>query len=437
MITRKKMSIIWRTLFAVMLICTIIFTMVACGEESGSSSQTASDTGDGTETTTPDSTTTSGDLGRIIKTSEVDVDGVEGFDGPVAAQILSAGDNDGFGSKDSTVVIGKGPQGHEPVSWTDISLTEEEKQEVRDGKFTAAIAFHYTTDDWYRAQNQALHDTFEDLGIEVVFESDADFNAEKQVSDIETAIQKKPDILVSIPVDETSTQVAYQKAADAGIKIVFMDNCPPDMKAGEDYVSVVSADRYGNGMIAADELAELLNYKGKVGLIWHDADFFVTMQDAAGFVDRMTMKYPDIEIVDRQGFTNAEQVGEIADAMLAKNPDIQGIFPGWDIPAEAVMSSTLAIGKNDLKVTCVGLGDNSARVVAEGGIINQVAAQRPYDQGVTEATLAGYAVIGKESPPYVILPAYKVTDENVVEAYEVVYKKAAPDWLTEIIESKK
>ena len=79
-------------------------------------------------------------------------------------------------------------------------------------------------------------------GIEVVAVTDADFSAEQQVSDIETIMAKNPDIIVSIPTDATATADAFQSVTEAGIKLVFMDNVPEGMTAGEDYVSCVSAD---------------------------------------------------------------------------------------------------------------------------------------------------------------------------------------------------
>ena len=59
--------------------------------------------------------------------------------------------------------------------------------------------------------------------------------------------RKKPDIIVSIPVDAVATAAAYKAAADKGVKLVFMDNVPKGFIAGKDYVSSVSADNYGNG----------------------------------------------------------------------------------------------------------------------------------------------------------------------------------------------
>ena len=106
---------------------------------------------------------------------------------------------------------------------------------------TAAIILHYGGNDWSQAQVAGLRATFEELGIEVVSETDADFSAETQVADIENALILDPSVIVSIPTDPVATEAAYQAAADQGVSIVFMDNVPQGFTAGENFVSVVSA----------------------------------------------------------------------------------------------------------------------------------------------------------------------------------------------------
>ena len=323
-------------------------------------------------------------------------------------------------------ILSTGPNGEKATPATTLSLTDEEIQKVKDGKYTAAICFHYAGNDWSSAQQKGLQDTFAKLGIEVVSVTDANFKPEQQVSDIETVLALDPDIIVSIPTDPVATAPAYKKAAEKGVKIVFMDNCPAGMKAGVDYVSVVSADNYGNGVKAAEIMAANLGGKGKIGVIYYDADFFVTNQRVEAFEKAIKSNYPDIEIVEKSGFQDPNKVSEVADAMLTKNPDLNGIFAVWDVPAEAVVASAIAAGRNDLVITTIDLGNNVARMISEGGMVKGLGAQLPYDQGVAEATLAAYALLGKETPEYVAVPALAVTHDNVLEAYKTVYHTEAP-----------
>lgn len=393
-----------RKLVSVVLAIGMIGTMMAgCGNSGNSadSSDTAAKTQNGT-------------------TADADIE-KETDAGDKAVQ---AGD----GSK----ILSTGPNGEAAAPASDITLTEEEKQQIRDGGYKAAISLHYGGNDWATSQLEGLKATFKDLGIEIVATTDANFSAEQQVSDIETIMAKDPDVIISIPTDATATADAFKKAADEGIKLVFMDNVPSEMTAGKDYVSCVSADNFGNGCVAAELMGEALGGKGQIGMVYYDADFFVTNQRDQGFKETMAAKYPDIEIVTEQGFTDENGCSEQGDAILTQYPMINGIYASWDVPMEGVLSSVKAAGLtgDDVKLTTIDLGNNIAKEIAEGNVVG-LGAQLPYDQGVAEATLAAYSLLGKEAPAYVAVAAKKVDGSNILEAYKDVYHVEAPDWLQE------
>jgi ribose transport system substrate-binding protein len=263
----------------------------------------------------------------------------------------------------------------------------------------------------------------------VIAVTDANFKPDKQVSDIETVLAKKPSIIVSIPTDPVATAGAYRKAAQAGVKLVFMDNIPKGFVPGKDYVSVVSADNYGNGVASAHLMAEKLNGKGKIGIIFHDADFFVTQQRYDAFKKTIQSDYPDIKIIDEQGIGGPDFAGDAekaASAMLTKHADIDAIWAVWDVPAEGVMAAARANGKSDLKIITMDLGQNVAIEMAKGGLVKGLGAQRPFDQGVTEAKLAAYGLLDKKAPPYVALNALPVTQDNLMDAWQTVYHQPAP-----------
>ena len=144
-----------------------------------------------------------------------------------------------------------------------MTLTPDELAKVKAKHATAALVFHYGGNDWSNAQDAALKAQFAAEGIDVIAVTDAGFKPEKQVADIETVMAKKPDIIVSIPVDPVATAAAYKAAADKGVKLVFMDNVPKGFTAGKDYVSSVSADNYGNGVAAAHLMAKALRRQGR------------------------------------------------------------------------------------------------------------------------------------------------------------------------------
>lgn len=323
-------------------------------------------------------------------------------------------------------VLDKGPNGEQAVSAKSLQLTEEEIQKIKDGKYKAAIVMHYSGTDYMTAAVSAMKDTFTKMGIEVVAVTDAQFKAEKQVNDIETVLAKKPDVMISVPVDSVSTAGAYKKAVQQGVKLVFMDGAADGLVAGKDYVSIVSGDNYGNGALAADIMAEKIGGKGKVGIVYHDVNFFVTKNRSDAFEATIKAKYPNIEIVAKGGITDPNKGQEVAAAMLTRNPDIKGIFAPWDVPAEGVMAAARTAGRNDLVVTTVDLGTNVAISIASGGIVQGLGAQLPYDQGVAQAILSGYGLLKKEAPAYVASPAIKVTKDNVLDSWKLIYGAEAP-----------
>ena len=334
-------------------------------------------------------------------------------------------------SGEENQILTKGPHGEQGVNADTITLSDEQKNDIKKGNFKVALCMHYGGNDWATAQINAIKDTCAELNMEVVAVTDANFSAEKQVSDIETVMALKPDAIISIPTDITATADAYKRAIDSGIKVVFMDNAMKDMEGGKDYVSCVSADSYGNGVAAARLLGEKLNGKGKVGMVYYDADFFVTNQRDAGFRDTLKKEFPDIEIVAEQGFTDENGCNEQADAILTQFPNIDGIYASWDIPMEGILSSVRAAGKEGkIALVAIDLGNNIALEIAKGTVVG-VGAQMPYDQGVAETKLAALSLIGESTPAYVVCPAMKVDKENVLDAYKAVYHVDAPSWLVE------
>jgi ribose transport system substrate-binding protein len=331
-------------------------------------------------------------------------------------------------------VLGTGPNGESPTPPIGFGLTNEELHEVRAMRATAAIVMHYGGNDWSQAQVAGLQAQFAEMGIAVIAVTDAGFDPEKQVSDIEAVLAREPDIIVSIPTDPIATAAAYMKAAAQGVKLVFMDNVPVRMKPGEDYVSLASADNFGNGVASAHLMAEGLDRHGRVGVVFHDADFFVTRQRHEAFAQTLQESYPAIEIVEEAGIRGPDFAADgqkAAEAMLVRHPDLSGIWAVWDVPAEGVIAAARAVGRGDLVITTVDLGLNVALELARGGLVFGVAAQRPFDLGVHEAELAAYGLLEKAAPAYVALPALPVSRLSVLDAWESVYHHPPPPQLVE------
>ncbi len=310
-----------------------------------------------------------------------------------------------------------------------VVLTPEEIAQVRGMEAKAAIVMHYGNNDWAQAQIAGLESEFARLGVQVIAVTDAGFSTNQQLADLEGVLAQRPDIIVSIPTDPQATAAGFRDAAASGVKLVFMDNLPSGLNQGDDYVSLVSADNYGNGIAGANLMAAAIGKQGKVGMVTHASDFAVTALRSEAFRTTIQKNFPKMTIAVERGVSGPDFAAEAklaAEAMLAEHPDLKGIWAVWDVPAQGVLAAARALGRTDLVVTTVDLGHEVALELAKGGMVKGVGAQRPFDQGVAEATLAAYGLLGKPAPPNVALPALPVTKANVLSAWTTIYHQDPP-----------
>lgn len=318
-----------------------------------------------------------------------------------------------------------GPKGEVGVPTDQITLTAEEVQKVKDGNYKAAILWH-TSGDWVNAVGRGIKDTFTELGIEIVSETDAAFDAATQASQVETVMALGPDIIITLVVDPVSGAQAFRKVIDAGKKLVLISNVPQGYEHGADYVGVVSDDFFGLGTISADLMGKALNGQGSVGYIFHDADYYVTNQRDQGFKTALGQCYPNITIAAEAGMADPAKGQEIAAAMLTQHPDITGLYVPWDQPAEGVVAAIRDAGRTDVKVVTLDLGANNDLDMASGGAIYGKAVDLPYAIGQSVATEGAYGVLGKDAPAFAMVPSISVTKDNLAEAYQQSFRIDAP-----------
>jgi ribose transport system substrate-binding protein len=316
------------------------------------------------------------------------------------------------------------PDGPPAASPEVFKFTPEMIAKLKAGKFTAGLVMHTMDAGWPKLQVEGITKTLKEFGIEVVAVTDAKFQPGQQIANLEQMIARKPSVIFSIPIDPKSQAAAFKKAADAGIKLVFMDNVPAGMAPGKDYVSVTASDNEQNAAFAAKQLADAIGGKGEVGIITLVYDYYYSVAARKTGALKTFATYPDIKVAEIGTFTAPEKAYNVATAMLTAHPDMKGIFVAWDTPAQQVVAAAKTLGRKII-VTTNDLAADSALNVARGEFL-AVGAQRPYDQGVAEAQSAAYALLGMEVPPYISVPTLRVEKVNLLSALKEVTKEEPP-----------
>jgi ribose transport system substrate-binding protein len=320
----------------------------------------------------------------------------------------------------------RGPNGEAATPMSALELTAREVAKVRAGDHTAALVWHENA-DFTAAVTAGVRDEFDRLGIEIVAETSANFDAAKQKADIETVQAKRPSVLLTLPVDPVVTASAYMAVARQGTKIVLLSSVPQGMNYGRDYVNLVTDDLFQMGKRAADALAAAVGDDGTVGYFFHDADHYVTNQRDQAFLKTITTNYPGVEVVAEQGIADPNLAQEQANAVLLKNPDLSGVYVMFaQPPGEGVLAALRANGNTKTKIVTLDLDEPLALDMAKGGHTFALIADRAYDLGQAMAKSAAYGLLGKPAPAFVIAPAITVTRSNLVEGYRESLHRSPP-----------
>jgi ribose transport system substrate-binding protein len=323
-----------------------------------------------------------------------------------------------------------GPHGEKPTPAASMVLTPDEEQKIKDGKFTAALVWHEMS-EYTNAVNSGAQDEFKRLGVTVVAQTDAGFDGARQKADVETVLAKKPSIILSLPVDPASAASVYDPALKAGVKLAFVDNSPQGYVQGKDYVTIVSDDLYQMGHKAGVAMAEALGKKGKVGYIFHDADFYVTNQRDGAFKSTIEQDYPDMKIAATAGMADPARAEEIAQAMVTQNPDLDGIYITWAEPALSVLSTLRSAGNSHTKIVTLDLNEPAALDMVKGGNVSALVADEAYTIGVTVARAAAGSLVGKSAAPFLVVDSLAVTKDTVKEGWKKSLNKDVPASIAE------
>jgi ribose transport system substrate-binding protein len=326
-----------------------------------------------------------------------------------------------------------GPNGEEPTPVAELTLTDEEVAQLQAGHFTAAQLWH-TSSQFVDAVQQGAAAEFSRLGIEVVATTNANMDAGTQANQVQTAMAKKPNVIIGLPVDPTSAAAAFQPAVDAGTKLVFLSNVPEGYAYGEQYTSIVTDDLYDMGRRAAVALGDSLGGKGKVGIIYYNAEYYVTNQRDAAFRTTLEQEYPDIEIVAEQGFSDPTKATTIASGLLTQHPDLAGIYTSWAQPAEGVLAALRTVGNTTTKVVTLDLDDPVVVDMAQGGSTVALVADEAFDLGRGMADAAAYALLGKTAPPFVVAKALTITKDTIPQGYQQSLHSDVPEAVKKVLD---
>jgi ribose transport system substrate-binding protein len=322
-----------------------------------------------------------------------------------------------IGSMSGTLYETKGPNGETSTPAADVALTEADLAKVRAGRHKAALLWHTSSPD-QESVTAGAKSVFDAAGVEIVGTAAADFDPAKQASQVQTMLARKPDLMLAVPVDPAASTASFRPAVKAGVKLVVSSVVPEGYVHGEDYVGLVNGDLAEMGKRAAEMLGKSMGGKGKVGLIYYDANFFATNTRDLAFRSWMQRLYPDIQLV-QQGMADPAKAQEAASALLARYPDLGGFYVPWAAPpAQGVVAALRSNAKKDVKVVTFDLDPAVALDMVRGEYVIGEVVNPPFVLGETMAKLALWSLVKGTAPEFVVTPPVTVTKDNLAEVWK-------------------
>lgn len=281
--------------------------------------------------------------------------------------------------------------------------------EAASGKLYIAASHGYGAVQHWQIKTIGMQDAANDLGAEFIYKY-ADGDLQQEVADIENFIEMGVDYIVVGPCNSEGIVPTIEEAKSKGVAI---GTCDIGID-GVEVASFVTSDNYGIGQIAADYIAEKLGGEGKIAILtWPAAS--ATADRAAGFLDKLSEAYPNIEIVAEQD-CNADRSTSLnaAESIIEAHPEIQAI---WGANAEMALgayAATQSSNRADIFVVAVDTDGEVMEAIAAGSNLCATVSQDPYTMGYKAVENAVKYMNGEEIED-VYIPCEIVTADNYAD----------------------
>jgi ribose transport system substrate-binding protein len=214
----------------------------------------------------------------------------------------------------------------------------------------------------------------------------------------------------AIVVTPTSPQVqpALQRAVDAGLKVVLLDNDIPDWR---DKTAVVATDNLAGGKLAGAWLAGRLEPGAKVGILQGRVDSPSLTARVNGVKAAFVGQFPIV--AEPETDCDEAKGRDAVKAMLLAHPDIAAIFGACGPPVLGAIQALKAAGRQPGEVLLVGFDALPKEVEAiAAGHESASVAQFPAEMGLIGLQTAVVAVRGSNVGMHVDTGSDLVTSNN-------------------------
>jgi ribose transport system substrate-binding protein len=255
-----------------------------------------------------------------------------------------------------------------------------------------------------------------EFGISLIVKTAAqETSIEQQIQLVEDLIAAKADAIVIAPGDSQRLVPTLKKAADAGIKIVNIDNrLDPEtvQQAGMQLIPFVSVNNDAGAYKVGRYLAEGVTTPTEAAILEGIRSADNARQRMEG-ARRGLVETPQIKVVASETANwNVDEAYTATKAMFTKHPNIKLLFAANDIMAIGAIKYLQEKGKTGVKVAGYDALDEALGEIKAGRMVATID-QQAAEQGYKGVALAVQLLQGAQVPEKTLIDTRLVNASNL------------------------
>ena len=286
------------------------------------------------------------------------------------------------------------------------------------GKKSLTLIAGVRGDEFYITMNCGAQAEARKEGVSLNFQGPNEFSADLQTPIVNAVAAKKPDAVLIAPTDSKAMYAPIKSLAGAGSKVVLVDTTLDNASVA---VSQIASDNEGGGKVAAQTLAKLIGGKGKVFVVNVKPGISTTDLRAKGFQEGASAA--GLQYLGQQyDQDDPAKAASITKSILARNPDLKGIFATNLFSAEGAATGLKEAGMLG-KVKIIGFDAGPKQVQdLKSGLVQGLIAQKPAQIGALGVQQAVDALDKKPTKKKIATGFVSITKANLAQNQGALYK---------------
>jgi ribose transport system substrate-binding protein len=267
---------------------------------------------------------------------------------------------------------------------------------------------------WRLAETASIKDEAAKRGDTLVY-TDAANSGDKQVSDVQSLIAQKVDVILLAPITEKALIPAVLQAKAACIPVILIDRDVDHTLASpnKDYVTFIGSDFVQQGKRVADWMIQATGGKAKIIELEGTTGASPAILRKKGFDDEIKSQSGMQILASQDGDFNRDTGRKVMATLLQAHPDVTAVYAHNDEMAIGAIAALKAAGKHPGKDVIVASidGEKDALNAIINGEEGTTVQSSPFFGPISFQTIDQYAG-GTRLEDWIVVKDMQFTKDN-------------------------